>query len=718
MFAAVAAEVGGLLDVDFAHVIRYDPDGAATIVGAWNSAGDPVPEPGQTRWHLGGNNITTAVFETGSPARIDRYEEASGPGGEVSRKWGFRSAAGVPIRVEGRLWGLMLVAYRHQEPLPPDIETRLAGFVELVESAIANMQARLELRGFAEEQAALRRVATLVARGAAPAETFGSVATESGRLLSADVAVVFRYEPDSTGTIVGLWSVPGVEFPNQGRMRVAGHGPVVGVLETGRAVRVETFDGPEGSVAHCFAQLGARSGVGAPITVEGRPWGVVVAASTGSRGLPIGSENRIAGFAELSATAIANAQARTELRTFADEQAALQRVATLVARGAAPEDVFAAVTDEAGRLLHADGTDLGRYDADGVVFVGVAGDALATMPVGTRADLGGRNVSTLVFETGRPARIDDYAEASGAVADLGRGWGTGAAVGVPVHVEGRLWGVVVATARTGPFPPGTEDRLAGFTELVATAIANAQARVEVRGFAEEQAALRRMATLVARGVAAEEVFAAVTAEVGRLLGCDDTLMSRYDPDDAATVLGAWSTTGATVPIPVGRRLPLGERNVHTLVARTHQPVRLDSYGPDAGAAPAAALAVGMHSAVGAPIDVEGRPWGVMIAASRGGTPAAGHRGAAGRLHRAGRHRRGQRRGPGPAHRLPRADRGHRRRHPPAHRARPARHRPAAPGLPRPGAPHRTGGAPARRRRSRRPAGPGHRGAGGRTRRAT
>ena len=103
-----------------------------------------------------------------------------------------------------------------------------------------------------------------------------------------------------------------------------------------------------------------------------------------------------------------------ELRGFADEQAALRRVATLVARAAPPEEVFAAVTEEAGRLLGADYTTMARYDPDGTRTVVAAWSSTGTVfPVGTRWSLGGRNVTTLVFQTGRAARIDDYAEATG-----------------------------------------------------------------------------------------------------------------------------------------------------------------------------------------------------------------------------------------------------------------------------------------------------------------
>src|SRR5215469_14569512 len=184
----------------------------------------------------------------------------------------------------------------------------------------------------------------------------------------------------------------------------------------------------------------------------------------------------------------------------AGEQAALRRVATLVSRGPPPEEVFAAVTEEAGRLLGARFAVMARYDPDATRTVVAAWSSPGpAFPVGSRMRLGGRNAATVVFQTGRAARIDDQDEASGPVGEAVGEFGLRAIVGVPVDVEGRLWGVMIVGSRAGPLPAGTEDRLAGFTELAATAIANAQARVELRGSAEEQAALRRVATLVARG---------------------------------------------------------------------------------------------------------------------------------------------------------------------------------------------------------------------------
>ena len=128
----------------------------------------------------------------------------------------------------------------------------------------------------------------------------------------------------------------------------------------------------------------------------------------------------------------------------------------------------------------------------------------------------------------------------------------------------------VSSTREEPLPSDTEAWLAGFTQLVATAIANAQARVELGRFAEEQAALRRVATLVARGESAEEVFATVAEEVGRVLGVDYTAMSRYEPDGVRTVVAAWARSGSPV-VPVGTREILGGPNVPTLVFETGRP---------------------------------------------------------------------------------------------------------------------------------------------------
>jgi DNA-binding NarL/FixJ family response regulator len=124
---------------------RHDPQDAVTVVGVWTSAGAAAPTPVGSRLPLGGDNVTTLVFRTGQAARTD-YAAASGVIGDVAtRDWGWRAAAGVPIRVEDRLWGLMVVTLTREELLPADTEARLAGFTELAATAIANAEAQAEV---------------------------------------------------------------------------------------------------------------------------------------------------------------------------------------------------------------------------------------------------------------------------------------------------------------------------------------------------------------------------------------------------------------------------------------------------------------------------------------------------------------------------------------------------------------------------------------------
>jgi signal transduction histidine kinase len=160
----------------------------------------------------------------------------------------------------------------------------------------------------------------------------------------------------------------------------------------------------------------------------------------------------------------------------AEEQAALRRVATLVAHAAPPAEVLTAVTAEAGRLLHADHATMGRYGPDEIRLVAAWGSADEAVPAASRHEIGTPGLQTMIFQTQRPARIDDAAEISGPAGEFARELGIRAAVGVPVGVDGRLWGAMVVESRAGPLPAGTEARLAGFTELAAAAIANAEAQ--------------------------------------------------------------------------------------------------------------------------------------------------------------------------------------------------------------------------------------------------
>ena len=487
----------------------------------------------------------------------------------------------------------------------------------MLATPIADAEEREARARLAHEQAALRRVAMLVAQDAAPAEIFAAVSAEVDRVFGLDpatfdVAGVVRFEPGPELLVVGVSksveAVPlGSRFPPNDLFAPT-H-----VLRTGRSARVREDDvaSVDGEVADFLRGHGYLSQVASPIVVEGRLWGAV---SVNSRNdLPPDTEERLERFTELVATAIANAESRQELHALADEQAALRRVATLVARDAPPDEVFNAVAMEVGKLLDTDITVVGRYDRDGAATAtGSWSASPGGVPVGTRSTLGGRNVLTLVAETGKPARVDGYDDASGEAAEIARRHGWRSSIAAPIIVEGRLWGVMlVATQRPEPFPADAEERLAAFTDLVATALANAQAHDEVRRFGEEQAALGRVATLVASGAAAERVFTAVVEESSSLLGLERIELVRYDGDATGTVIAA----SGDHPFPAGSTWSLDDPSVMATVARTRRAARIDDYSTLNGEIARTARDAGFRSAIGAPMTVEGRLWGVIIAIS-------------------------------------------------------------------------------------------------------
>ena len=169
------------------------------------------------------------------------------------------------------------------------------------------------LRQLAEEQAALRRVATLVARGAAPEQVFAAVTEEYARLVPVDAAAMARLEPDGTLSYVASWGKAADFLPVGSRWTLDGKNIARDVFETGRSVRVESQDGATGSLADLVRELGIRSLVATAVVVEGRFWGEMGAGSTREEPLPPDAEARLASFTELVATAIANADSRAEL---------------------------------------------------------------------------------------------------------------------------------------------------------------------------------------------------------------------------------------------------------------------------------------------------------------------------------------------------------------------------------------------------------------------
>src|SRR5262249_47076790 len=157
-------------------ILRFEPDDTVSIAGAWGT----VPHAFRlgTRWSLEGSQIAAVVRSTGRPVRVDDFGEATGPVQQAVRESGVTAGGGAAIVVAGELWGVMVAGPPAGSRITDDVEQRLAEFTELVAMAIATTTSREALARRADEQAALRRVATHVARETSPDEVFAVVADE------------------------------------------------------------------------------------------------------------------------------------------------------------------------------------------------------------------------------------------------------------------------------------------------------------------------------------------------------------------------------------------------------------------------------------------------------------------------------------------------------------------------------------------------------------
>ena len=617
LFAAVACEVGMLVGGDATHVWRFQADATASVIASWSRVGEAIPV--ETVAQVDGDSVCALVLRSGGPARMNSYAGASGPIASMMQEVGVRSSVGAPIVVDGRLWGATVLSSKDERLLPADTEARSAAFIELVATAISNAEARAEATRLADEQSALRRVATLVARGVPSDELFAAVTREVGQLLHTDAAAMIRYERDVM-TAVGNWTAEGVDADTEvGRQwPLEGDSLAPRIMKSGQSARIDDWRDVPGAVGdYVRAKLGLSSSVGSPILVGGHVWGNLVVHST-SGPLPGDTEERLGGFTELVATAVANSEAEAEVARLASGQAALRRVATLVAQGVPPDELFGAVVAEVGGLLGTDLAGMIHYESDGTVTAVATWAAVGEHPaVRGRWPLDGDRLATIV-RTSRPAREDDWADVSGPIAAFVREQlGIDSSVGSPVVVEGRVWGALFVHGTHGErLPIGTEARLADFTELVATAVSNSEARAEVVRLADEQAGLRRVATLVAREAFPAEVFDAVGEEVTRLLRVEDMSIFRYEDNGTATLVA----TSSEDELKVGDSVSVDGETVTARVFSTGRPARLDDYSVASGPLGTQLRKSGIRSAVGAPIVVEGRLWGVIIAATRRDEP--------------------------------------------------------------------------------------------------
>jgi signal transduction histidine kinase len=317
---------------------------------------------------------------------------------------------------------------------------------------------------------------------------------------------------------------------------------------------------------------------------------------------------------------------QTLLEQLADEQAALRRVATLVAHQPGTGPVLASVTEEVGRLLRAGMTQMLRYEGAGTTTAtavagwtdpDVRGRGIA---LGTRVAVERDDLAGVVLREHRATRMDSGSlPGGGPIADLVRACGLGSATASPIEVEGRLWGVMIAGFAAPRPPVDAESRIAEFAQLVATSISNAQARAEVVRLADEQAALGRVATLVAQGEQPAVIFDCVAEEITRISNVDNGFVVRFEPNGTLTVVA--SSGSRDMPGRVGSNWPLDGDSVAGAVFRTGRAAHMDSYRGASGPI-AAAMPDPDCSSVGAPIVIGDRLWGAATAttAPRTGPP--------------------------------------------------------------------------------------------------
>ena len=246
-----------------------------------------------------------------------------------------------------------------------------------------------------------------------------------------------------------------------------------------------------------------------------------------------------------------DANVYAEYRRLAAEQAALRRVATLVARGVEPLAVFGAVAEEMRRCLPADTAGLWRFDTDGQITIVAAAAhpaALTKWPVGTRTTLEGNTIAAMVQRSGRPARIDSYDNIAAPIAARVRAVGVRAAVGVPIIVDGRVWGLAaVGSLQHGPMPADTEVHISRFAELTATAV--------VAGYRDEQ---KRQ--LLAEGSGRSDLIDALLE--GRAF--DDWSLRDVAGQLRLPIKGPFVVVAAQVPSSGGEPLPEIESKLRSL----------------------------------------------------------------------------------------------------------------------------------------------------------
>jgi signal transduction histidine kinase len=318
----------------------------------------------------------------------------------------------------------------------------------------------------AEEQAALRRVATLVAARASEAEVVAAITAEVGRLYDADTANTLRWDGEAL-KVVGDWYRDGRPGRAGDVYSFGGDTISVRVISASAPARVDsTADLRTDFARERWRELGIDASIGAPVIVDGQVWGVVTASRfRGRETFPPRAEDHLGDFATLFALAIGNAAWQRSLAAMLEEQSALRRIATLVAGGRAAAEVLGEVVRQVGVSFGAHAVEAVRWRGvqnEVAVLRGWTGGATPPPKPGDVRQLAPDSAAIRVLETGVATRTPD-------------------AIAAPMIINGSLEGALVAHGSgSDPFPAGSEGRLRGFADLAAQSLSNETAQADLR----------------------------------------------------------------------------------------------------------------------------------------------------------------------------------------------------------------------------------------------
>jgi diguanylate cyclase (GGDEF)-like protein len=598
--AVVADRLGELLDARTAAVIRAEPE-SLHVIGYRG----PTPYPERLGWDERSSSVD--AVRTGEQARLEQYGPAGGAVSGFIAAHGLRCGISVPVRTQSRVWGCITVTTTRAGGFSTQEERWLERFASLTSAALANAQAQESLRLRARLEEALREVAVASASGHSDeAELAGLVAARVADLLDSKSTSVVRFDPGRL-TLLGSGGTLGlaVDTPIHERS-VTGQ-----VAQSGTTVVTDTESGYR--YDDLARDAGAHSVVAVPVFVGGALWGSL-GAMLATESVPAGVVDLLERFAQLTSAALANAQAQAQLRAEARLEGALRQVAAASASGTLGERALGQlVCDRVADLLGVAASAVWRFDEDWMTVLGCHG--FADLP--DRVAVGEPSVADRVRSAGAPVRIEDCAALdSGFGSRVAQRDGVRCAVGVPIVVEGLPWGAL--TVGSTETKPGLdmESVLNRFAELVAAALANAQARDRLRFRARLEAALREVASASASGEVDERALAGIVADrVADLLDAPVASVVRF-AGGRMTRLGTAGTAGLPLDAHVDERSATGR------VAQSAQTVVVEDYHGFAPHYEQLARATGAGSVVAVPLFAGGGLWGcVTVMLPRDAVPA-------------------------------------------------------------------------------------------------